>query len=115
MLSLSGENMSPSKNPLLPAYRFALIAVLAVFVAITARITTAHACACCGTYKVIHVAPGDVLNVRTGPGTGYRVIAGLAPGEGCIIKTGKKRGRWVSVAHGQVKGWVHSYYLGFIR
>lgn len=89
---------------------FAMIVTFAVFPAAPAK-----ACACCGTYKVIHVPKSDVLNVRTGPGTAYRIIAGLVPGDGCIIKTGKRRGRWVAITHGQIKGWVHSYYLGIVK
>lgn len=75
----------------------------------------ALACACCGTFKVVHVADDDVLNVRSGPGTGYAVVGSLPPGEGCIVKTGKRRGRWVHVEYALGKGWVHSYYLAIIK
>ncbi len=90
-----------------------LLAALAIFIIL--KPTPVNACACCGTFKVINVEQGDVLNVRKGPGTGYPIITGIAPGDGCIIKTGKKRGRWVSITHGDIKGWVHSRYLGFIE
>lgn len=76
---------------------------------------TAKACACCGTYRVIGVEEGDMLNVRTGPGVGYQVKHQLPPSDGCILKTGKRHGRWVEITTYNAKGWVHRRYLGLIK
>lgn len=73
------------------------------------------ACACCGSYKVVRVANWDVLNVRSGPGTGFKVIQKLLPGEGCIIKTGERSGNWVRIQTGNGYGWVNRKYLAIIR
>ena len=74
----------------------------------------ANACACCGTYKVVNVEHWDVLNVRSGPGVQYQIIAMLKPGEGCIVPSGEYSGNWMRIdAHGKT-GWVNSYYLARI-
>ena len=75
---------------------------------------SAFACACCGTFKVVHVASHDVLNIRTGPSTGYRKIGSIPAGSACVIKSGRKRGKWHQISYGETTGWVHRYYLKFM-
>ena len=74
----------------------------------------AHACACCGTYKVVNVESWDVLNVRSGPGVNYQIIETLAPDDGCIVRTGERRGNWVRVSVKGITGWVNRKYLQFV-
>lgn len=74
-----------------------------------------HASGCYGTFKVVRVAHWDVLNVRSGPGPDYRVIRALQPGEGCILKSGERRGNWVNIEMGGRYGWVNRKYLAFIQ
>jgi uncharacterized protein YraI len=78
-------------------------------------LSSAYACACCGTYKVVNVAGGDALNVRSGPGIGYGVVAALQRDEGCIIQTGQRLGKWVRIEAQGMKGWVNGRYLEYIR
>ena len=78
-------------------------------------ISQSHACACCGTYRVVRVADWDVLNVRSGPGTGYQVIMTLEPDEGCIIRTGERRRNWVRIEAQGLFGWVNRKFLRIIR
>lgn len=74
----------------------------------------ALACACCGTYKVIHVASYDVLNIRSGPSVRYRKVGAIPAGSACVIKTGRKRGKWHQVQYAEFIGWVNSHYLRFM-
>jgi len=34
------------------------------------------------TYRVVYVAPGDVLNLRAGPSAAYSVVGAIPPGSG---------------------------------
>ena len=74
----------------------------------------AMACACCGTYKVVHVSSWDVLNIRTGPSVQYQKIGAIPSGSACVIKSGRKQGKWHEVTYAQTTGWVHRYYLRFM-
>ena len=74
----------------------------------------AHACACCGTYRVINVESWDVLNVRSGPGVSYQIIETLAPDDGCIVRTGERKGNWVRIMAKGITGWVNRKYLQFV-
>ncbi len=50
------------------------------------------------------------LNLRAGPGTGYKVIGGLPPGE--RVKVLRTAGRWSHVKRRSgARGWVFSAYL----
>ena len=72
------------------------------------------ACACCGTYQVVGVAPYDVLNIRSGPGVKYRKVGEIPPNSGCVIKTGKCRSKWCEIDYAEMHGWVHTGYLHFM-
>jgi uncharacterized protein YraI len=69
-----------------------------------------------GPYAVILVAPGDVLNIRSGPGVANPVVASFAPTATNVMRTGPSAlvgtSRWVEVQRpGGGTGWVNSYYL----
>ena len=64
---------------------------------------------------VIDTAPGDALNVRSGPGTDHPVV-GVLPFDGVeVFATGPAvdvdGSTWLHVAHGDVVGWAASWYL----
>lgn len=50
------------------------------------------------------------VNVRTGPGTQYRVVDTLYPGETVNIETCRSNG-WCRIAHSGPDGWVSARYL----
>ena len=91
-----------------------LVAVPALMVGIFTISGQALACACCNTYKVVHVASWDVLNIRTGPGAAYKKIGAIPADDACIIKTGHKHGKWHEISYAGITGWVHSHYLKFM-
>jgi hypothetical protein len=62
-------------------------------------------------FMVVNVAPGDVLNVRTGPSVDFEVIGGLPPGSRGVTVTGACQSRWCPVEHPSARGWVNSTYL----
>ena len=88
--------------------------ILATLLVATLPASQAFACACCGTFKVVNVADWDMLNVRSGPGVKFNIIETLAPDEGCIIKTGERRGNWVRIKAKGMTGWVNRRYLRYI-
>jgi SH3-like domain-containing protein len=48
---------------------------------------------------------GKKINVRSGPGTNYKVVAQAH--YGVVFQTLERRRTWVKVRHGDVTGWVH--------
>ena len=69
-----------------------------------------------GPYGVILVAPGDVLNVRTGPGAGYTISGSFAVTATNVMRTGPSTTAdgdlWVQVQNpGGGSGWVNAKYL----
>jgi uncharacterized protein YraI len=99
-----------------PATTAYLSMTLGLAIAATALpVSGAHACACCGTWRVANVTADDALNVRSGPGTAYGVVTTLQPDEGCIVKTGQRHGNWVRIEAIGMKGWVNRRYLAYIR
>ncbi len=67
-------------------------------------------------WDVTGVAAGDVLNVRTGPGTNYRVVTTLAHDAAAFASTGRIAGvgdqLWREIiAPGATTGWVNAAYL----
>ena len=101
------------KGKPMPARKLSIAATI-LFAGLILTTQQAMACACCNTYKVVHVASNDVLNIRSGPGVGYRKISSIPAGSACVIKTGRKRGKWHQVQYASTTGWVHSYYLRFM-
>lgn len=52
-----------------------------------------------------HIVKRPTANVRSGPGTGYRIVGKASYGE--VVGTREKRGRWVKVERtGAPSGWI---------
>ena len=69
-----------------------------------------------GLYGVILAAPGDALNVRTGPGAGYAISGSFAATATNVMRTGPSSmadgDLWVQVQNpGGGNGWVNAKYL----
>jgi hypothetical protein len=68
---------------------------------------------------VIGVAFDDVLNVRTGPGVDYGIVAGLDPTADDVVSTGAARqipsgAIWVEIDAGGITGWSNVRYLSYL-
>ena len=69
---------------------------------------------------VVGVEASDVLNLRSGPGVDFDVVAGLAPLEADVIATGRSRlidvmsSIWVEADVDGVTGWANSRYLAYL-
>jgi len=66
--------------------------------------------------QVTGVAPGDVLNVRSGPGTDYRIVGALSNGSSVdrLRCEGQRRSRWCEIemrSDMRERGWVNTRYL----
>ncbi len=65
--------------------------------------------------SVVGVAADDVLNVRSGPGVEYDIIAGLSPTATGVMLTGRETlvgsSVWVEVVTDEGTGWVNESYL----
>lgn len=65
-------------------------------------------------YRVIEVEPGDVLNVRNGPGVANSVVGSLAGDETRVMATGQSSlqgsSTWFELS-APIDGWVNSRYL----
>lgn len=62
------------------------------------------------TYRVVHVAPDDVLNIRAGPSVGYQVVGMIPPGGRGVRLVGHCR-EWCPVNYNGATGWVNGIYL----
>lgn len=65
-------------------------------------------------YCVVDVRRNDKLNVRTGPSTGYPIIAALKPDQcGIALAPPYRDGQWTRVVlpGRRAVGWVHGRYL----
>ena len=62
-------------------------------------------------YTVANVERDDVLNVRSGPSTEFKVVGELQPGSRGISITGACRSEWCPVQHESTSGWVNRMYL----
>lgn len=60
-----------------------------------------------GRRVTVRTAEGGPLNVRSGPGSNYRVVRTLRNGGQCVL-SGRTSGEWVQLQGG---GWVTSIYL----
>ncbi len=89
-------------------------ACLAVLATLVLAPRAAEACACCGSYQVVNVAYNDVLNLRSGPSSRYRIIGSIPPGSGCVVINGPCSGNWCRVSYGGQSGWAHTGYLRYI-
>jgi uncharacterized protein YraI len=80
----------------------------------TSTTSTAHAsrqAASCG-YRLSRVRRAGYLNVRSGPGLGYRRVGKLRAADGRVTGACHSKRRWVAVkpAKGK-KGWAYAGYL----
>ncbi len=69
-----------------------------------------------GPYGVILILPGDVLNIRSGPGAGYAIAGSFAASATNVMRTGASStvegDLWVQVQNpGGGSGWVNDHYL----
>ncbi len=69
-----------------------------------------------GPYGVIQVVAGDALNIRSGPGLNYPVVASFPPTTNNVMRTGPSASvsgaLWVEIVNpAGGTGWVHSGYL----
>jgi uncharacterized protein YraI len=62
------------------------------------------------TYRVVHVAPGDVLNIRAGPSVGHPVVGMIPPGTRGLRLAGECLA-WCPVSYNGASGWVNPTYL----
>lgn len=60
-----------------------------------------------GRRVTVRTPEGSPLNVRSGPGSNYRVLRTLRNGGQCVL-SGRTSGEWVQLQGG---GWVTSIYL----
>ncbi|MEO1103970.1 MAG: SH3 domain-containing protein, partial [Pseudomonadota bacterium] len=62
---------------------------------------------------VINVDSWDTLNVRSGPGTKFRILFAIPPDAcGVDVDWNDCRGRWCRVWYGGRSGWAHTRYIG---
>ena len=59
------------------------------------------------TYRVWGVSAHDVLNVRSGPASGYPAVGTLVPGSGGVRISGNCMAGWCPIRHGAIHGWVN--------
>lgn len=68
-----------------------------------------------GTWAVVLVGPGDVLNVRAEPDPAAAVVATLRPDARDVVTTGQRRAvgsaEWAQVQVGSATGWVNAAFL----
>ncbi|MCW2901345.1 MAG: type 3 domain protein [Streptosporangiaceae bacterium] len=69
-----------------------------------------HAATC--AYRLSHVRRAGYLNVRSGPGTGYRPVGKLRANDGRVTGACRSGGRWVKVKSSNGRyGWASANYL----
>src|SRR5690242_14949984 len=62
------------------------------------------------TFRVVYVAPDDVLNMRSGPSVGYPVVGRIPPYGRGVRVVGHCRD-WCPVSYNGASGWVNPIYL----
>lgn len=87
------------------------IFALSAFVAITAPVLANQAVGQTGAQIVTGIAQGDSLNVRSGPGAGYRDIGDLLAGEIVFVQALDNTGRWAQIQYRGNTAWVSTRYL----
>jgi len=65
------------------------------------------------TYRVVHVAANDVLNMRRGPAVRYPILSIIPPdGRGVkILKTVECEATWCQIDYNGAQGWVNTLFL----
>ena len=98
-----------NRRNVLKAAGFATAAVALLFA--VALPTVAKACAFCDTYRVVNVANWDMLNIRSGPSTKYKVVGVMPPDAEGVTIIGECDGKWCPVAYRDRSGWVNTNFL----
>lgn len=91
--------------------KFATLSVAAALI-VPAFSQSAHACACCETYRVVGVEDWDVLNVRARPSARSSIVGELEPGT-CGLEILNDRRGWLKIRFGETLGWVNGRYIEF--
>lgn len=63
---------------------------------------------------VVNVSAGDRLNIRSGPSSGYRIVARKAYGSCGVMVVGDCRVAWCPVEDGHFKGWVNRQFISMV-
>ena len=67
-------------------------------------------------YNVVNIPAHETLNVREGAGRGYKIIDELQANAKHLFLIGCKKNdeakKWCEIKYADVRGWVHSYYIG---
>jgi uncharacterized protein YraI len=67
------------------------------------------------TYHIANIKPGDVLNLRAGPGSNYPVVTAIPPGTRGITLSNKRTANgdtmWQEIAVNGYTGWVNEIYV----
>ncbi|MEZ5923368.1 MAG: SH3 domain-containing protein [Hyphomicrobiaceae bacterium] len=61
--------------------------------------------------RVVRVSGGDTLNLRALPSAKSSVVGHLSFDARGIVDLGKSAGSWRYVRYGNLRGWVHGYYV----
>lgn len=94
--------------------RLALAALVAAGTAFAAPAVSADPIVPGEEHCVIHVRPGDVLNMREGPGAGRQIVARKRH-DACGIRVNRRcRGNWCPVEDGHSLGWAHRRHLAMV-
>ncbi|MHA7777363.1 SH3 domain-containing protein [Roseibium sp. M-1] len=64
-----------------------------------------------GVSMCVTIAPGDVLNVRQGPGARFAATGALAAGSCDVEVSTVCEGSWCEIRSGAISGWVNTRYL----
>ncbi len=96
---------------------------LAILTALVALAGQASAATSSGCYRVVGVAGGDTLNMRSGPSAGSAIVGRLVPDRHgilsrlgpCVPKRLQWSSRWCPVTHysgnGTTTGWVKARFV----
>jgi uncharacterized protein YraI len=63
------------------------------------------------TYRVISVAGGDVLNIRSGPSADLAIVSSIPPDGRGVRIVGACTGQWCPIEFNGIHGWVNRQYL----
>lgn len=87
------------------------LALLALVSALLGFTNSAHAQDETSYLKIIRLDRGQLINLRSGPGTQYRAVSQLAGGDVGIQEVARS-GRWVKISYCGFEGWMSGSFLG---
>jgi N-acetylmuramoyl-L-alanine amidase len=88
-----------------PAYRGTIAAAIAKTVAQFCKPGEAS------TYRVVNVAPNDVLNIRSGPDANLSIVSTIPPNARGVRIVGACTGQWCQIDYRGARGWVNRRFL----